>query len=470
MAPAGNIRKFRACALLAALVLTLAGAAPARAVEPGVVSDLTWYIPDADKDRSIQATQDLGSRWTRLHVQWSEAEPSEGALNEWWIAEYEESIDRARAAGQKVVLMLYNAPAWASGSSTRNTPRDPADFASFAARLAHRFRGKVTGYEIWNEPNIERFWSNGPDAREYADLLRAAHPAIKAVDPGAEIVFGGLSGNDYPFLKRAYEAGAEGSFDVMGAHPYTYCGSTGPGDVRRSGGRITPDSFTGYRELRATMVAEGDSHPIWVTEFGWNTSNRKCDPGAGFWQGGVNAADQAKYLSRGFEIMDSDPYVEVAMWYSLRDPYWLEGASDDPESSTGLLTVGYGTKPAYSAFRSFARGGVGGEAPAQPTTPPEADPQVSISLKLKKLKRRHRAARATGRVTGSTAGEVALVVERRRAKGWSTVAAPAAVVGSNGRFARALALPGGRVRVHAELHAGGAVHSSQTQSLRGRRR
>ena len=447
-------------ALIAAFALSVLGPPPAQAAEPGVVTDLSWYIPDSDKDRSIAATSELGSKWSRIHVQWREAEPAKGVLNEWWIDEYEEAIDRSLAAGQRVVVMIYNAPAWASGSPARNTPRHPGDYADFAATLAERFEGKVAAYEVWNEPNIERFWSGGPDAGEYARLLREAYPAIKAADPAAEVVFGGLSTNDYDFLEKAYAAGAKGSFDVLGTHPYTYCGSSGPDSVRRrADGRLTPDSFIAYRELRASMVARGDAKPIWATEFGWNTSGRECDPGAGFWQGGVSEAKQAEYLTRAMEIFARDPYVEVAMWYSLRDAYWLTDAPNDPEASTGLLKVDYRPKAAFTAFQEWALGG-----PAPPAGDPGAGTDAgtpamgsgqptTTTIKVKKGKgKRKRKPKAVGRVSGAADGEVEVTVERQRDDSWAPARTLSAAVGSDGRYsARLRRLPPGRVRLRARF-------------------
>ncbi len=341
-------------ALAVALLSAVGTAAAHAAVKPGVAPDLTWAIPHSDMRRTTASLQDAGSRWVRLDVQWRQAQPSRGSYDQWWIDEYERAIDMARRAGQRVVLMAYNAPAWASGSPSSNVPRKPRDFARFMAHLARRYRGKVSAYEVWNEPNLERFWSTGPSPRAYTRLLKPTYRAIKSVDPRAEVVFGGLSLNDYEFVRGAYRAGAKGHFNVMATHPYTYCGTTGPRKVRRSHGRITPDSFLAYRKVRRVMVAHHDAEPIWFTEFGWNTSTEKCKPGAGIWQGGVSQRKQARYLRQSFRLVRHTRYVKVALWYNFRNNYWQQDANT-PEARYGLVRSNYSPKPAYRAFRRYAK-------------------------------------------------------------------------------------------------------------------
>lgn len=449
---------------LAAITLVVAGvgmaASSAQAAAPGVVADLTWYIPDSDKQRSAAALEEMGSEWVRLHVQWREAEPQRGVLNEWWMDEYGKAIDVARDAGQKVVVMVGEAPPWASGSAAHNVPRDPADYASFMSRFAERFKGRVAAYEIWNEPNIKRFWSTGPDAAEYTRLLRASFTAVRQADPAARVVFGGLSTNDYGFLARAYDAGAKGYFDVLATHPYTYCGSTGPDDVRRSGGRITADSFLGYRELRALMAERGDAKPIWFTEFGWNTATTQCNPGAGQWQGGVSEARQAEYLTRAYELIEADPYVEVALWYGLRNNYWANDANE-PEARYGLLRTDYSRKPAFHAFAEYANGARGSEepptAPGEPGDPPQpqepeqpAEEAVATAIKLK-VKGARKAAKVRGRVINANRGTVRLIVQRKRGRRWSHARTAASKVDRRGRYERRVRLGKGVFRIAAKF-------------------
>jgi polysaccharide biosynthesis protein PslG len=344
-----------ACLLLTAGVAA-AFATPSRASEPGVVTDLTWGTTVLEQDRALAAVRDLGVRWVRLSAQWSILEPAApGEYDRRWLAHVDRAVRLTRRAGLRTVLTVYDAPVWASGSAAMNVPRHPADFARFMRFLAARYRGRVRAYEIWNEPNLPRFWTS-PDAAAYAALLRAAYRGVKAGDRRAKVIFGGLSASDYDFVERAYAAGAKGHFDVMAVHPYTRCGVGAPEESRRrEDGRLTSDSFRAYREVRASMLARGDAKPIWLTEFGWSTSTAACDPAAGVWVGGVSERQQADFIRRSYRLLRRDRYVALALVYNLRNNYW-EHDADTLEARYGLLRTDFTPKPAYFALRAVARG------------------------------------------------------------------------------------------------------------------
>ena len=48
-------------------------------------------------------------------------------------------------------------------------------------------KGTIHAIQVWNEPNLPRYWYPRPNATEYVKLLWAVSNAIKAEDPGAEI-------------------------------------------------------------------------------------------------------------------------------------------------------------------------------------------------------------------------------------------------------------------------------------------
>jgi len=328
---------------------------PAHAAEKGLSVDLTWGASDADKTRTQSAIADLGARWVRLTVNWNDAEPTvKGLYNSWWLAEYDKALNAALAAGARPIVVVSGTPAWANGGKAMNAPPvRSSDFADFLRFISARLGDRVDAWEIWNEPNTTRFWTG--TIAQYVTLLQAAYPAVKTGDPGSTVLFGGLSLGDWPWVRDAYAAGAKGAFDAMAVHPYTYCGSTGPDEVRMSNGRITRDSFTSYREVRAEMTAAGDGgKSIWATEFGWNTSTKPCDPANGYWAGGVTETQQAANITRAYEILAQDAYVPVAVLYNARNNYWSADA-DTGEARFGLMRTDFSAKPGYAAFKRVRR-------------------------------------------------------------------------------------------------------------------
>lgn len=359
--------------LLVAAVSLLAGllshTISAQAAEPGLSPDLSWGTSGADQQKTAIALRDIGSHWVRLNVEWRSTETSQGHYDSSLLSYYDDAVDVARSAGQRVLMLVSQSPGWASGSTNKEAPpKDPATYAAFVHFLASRWAGKVDAWEVWNEPNISRFWPTGPNPAAYTALLKAAYPAIKSADPGADVVFGGPSTNDYDFIEGAYAAGAKGYFDVMATHPYT-CGS--PESVSYSNGRISKGSFLGYREIHNTMLAQGDDKPIWLTEFGWSTTTESC---------GVGEATQADYLTKAFQLAAQDPYVQVAFYYNLRNNYWSHDA-DTVEAQYGLMRTDFSHKPSYDAFKACASGGCGAPTPAPVPSPTSLNlaPVVTLS-------------------------------------------------------------------------------------------
>ena len=323
-------------ALVGTVLVLLLPAPAATAAELGFVTDLTWGISRADKALTYATLGDLRARWGRISANWAEVERRRGSRNGWSLGQIDDAVRRNRAAGRRVVVSVYAAPRWASGSSYQYTPpRRGRDYARFVGFLARRYRGLgVAGYEIWNEPNLSRFWGwRRPSARRYVKLLRAASRAVRAYDPAAQVVFGGLSTGDTAYVRSAYAAGARNRFDVMGLHPYT-CEA----DISaRPAGR--PGAFLAYRDVRAVQTRRADPTPMWFTEFGWATTTGPC---------GVSALEQSERLETAAALMAQDAYVQAAMWYSHRDRFG---------DLYGVLTATWRPKPAYATFKRLAGGG-----------------------------------------------------------------------------------------------------------------
>jgi hypothetical protein len=106
------------------------------------------------------------------------------------------------------------------------------------------------------------------------------------------------------------------------------------------------------------MVANGDAgRSIWMTEIGWNTGSRKarsCRDGAvaGTRPEGVSEKTQARFLKLAYRCLKADPYVDVALWFSLQDVAGGTGYSDH----LGLVRRSGSRKPAFKAMREVANG------------------------------------------------------------------------------------------------------------------
>ena len=155
------------------------------------------------------------------------------------------------------------------------TPPDPADFANRRGAFAAQMQrvGGAAAYEIWNEEDETDFWGAAVDAARYAAILKAAYPRIKQADPGAKVLLGPLTGNNYNFLGQVYAAGAGGSFDAVGVHTDTACLVDPPSSFYREDGNVARFTFLGFRTVHDVMAANGDgAKPIWMTELGWTTT------------------------------------------------------------------------------------------------------------------------------------------------------------------------------------------------------
>jgi Cellulase (glycosyl hydrolase family 5) len=336
----------RAAQLIActAAVFAVSAPAPAGAAEAGVA------LPGPEAGQAARVGT-LGAHWVRMFLTWPDIEPARGVYANNWLQMYEASF-HTLPTGTKVLLDVVDSPEWETGSTDEATPpANPADYASMLAAVAKRFGSRVAAYEIWNEEDEPRWWVGAPDPSGYTQLLKAAYPAVKAAEPHATVVLGGLTGNDYPFLEGVYAAGGRGSFDAVGVHTDTACNILSPYEyLRGSDNRMIPDSFLAYREVHAVMEANGDDKPIWMTEMSWRTTSAVCSEGA--WAGqkaaGVSEQQQALYLRQAYHCLAQDPYVQVAMWFPLVDQGGV---------TSGLIRENGSHKPAYEAMREYIRSG-----------------------------------------------------------------------------------------------------------------
>ncbi|WP_148616012.1 cellulase family glycosylhydrolase [Nocardioides rubriscoriae] len=296
--------------------------------------------PISDLRRDLDQMRALGINRVRLDLSWARVEGVQGRYD--W-SQPDRVFTEAAARGIRVLAVIGYQPDWAQRYDSAGRPLsvDPVGFARFAEAAAVRYRSKVSAWEIWNEPNLQRFWIAPPDAGQYAELVNAVAPRIRVGDPLAPILVGAMSpANDVPdhtavspvtFLQGIYDRVALRNFDAVSVHPYSY--------PAMPNGTEEWNTFYRMNQLRQIMVSHGDGATrMWVTEYGAPTGT---SPDA------VSLQQQADMVVAGIREARRRDYVGPLYLYSLRDTA-VDPA--DRESNFGLLTYDGRAKPAYTAL------------------------------------------------------------------------------------------------------------------------
>jgi polysaccharide biosynthesis protein PslG len=289
-------------------------------------------------DRTIALAQQLHAKLVRVEVPWSVMEPN-GAnqIEPRALAYVDRVVGDAAAAGIRVIVMIQSTPCWASSApasvlracqpgrqsqASAWPPAQPADFAAFCAYLAQRYGTRLAAIEIWNEPDqVNEAYFAGPNKpARYAALLRAAYPAIKQASPDVAVLAGSLVGSNGAFLRALYAAGIKGYYDGLAVHFYHL-------------------TLASVRSIHEVQLANGDSTPLWLDEFGWSS----CWPRQRIQQeqACVTAQTQARNVASTFRALSASSYVAAAVLYKLQD---------SSSETFGLVSASGARKPAFAAL------------------------------------------------------------------------------------------------------------------------
>jgi len=371
--PIGSSLRAFAASLLVAILGALA-LAPASQALPGKF----WGIVPQGLPSSEAFTRMKrgGVDSVRIPIYWGSAQSAPGVAPD--FSAVDSAIGRAAAAGLDVLPFVYGAPTWAvpsrpvpgSGGGVHAPLRLPAAGAAgqawtaFLQQAVARYGPNgtfwtenpglaprpVRTWQIWNEENFKYFVVK-PNPVEYGKLVKISYAAIKAVDPGAKIVLGGMFARPNEarfkvkppqayfatdFLEQMYKRvpGIKSKFDGVALHPYTT-------EYQNVALQI--------EEVRAMMKAQGDAATgLWVTELTWSSGR----PDNGFAKG---RQGQVKQLKGAFSAL-----VRNAAKWRLKGVYWFsledaQGACNFCDGS-GLFTETFVPKPSWRAYVQFAGG------------------------------------------------------------------------------------------------------------------
>lgn len=336
-------------------------------VNPGVITDT----------ETLTEVLNAGSSWVHSSraVHWSEVEPVEGERDWGALADLDIELQEAARLGLRVILTVDGTPAWARAADTACGPVLPEKLpalAAFLRELVQRYHTtpyRVKYWELWNEPDVagaEGCWGDPGDAyfggAAYAGMLKAVYDPMKAADPEAQVLVGGLrlecdpdnppGGKDCSssrFLDGILRSGGAGSLDGISFH--------------------ASDGFAIYDLPWGTAYQYGNYN--WRSY--WNTTGPVVAAKTNFIRGVLNGyglADLPLYNTQSALLCAS--CVDVPVFESAKAGYIAQAYATARAlqlkanlwenlfgwQNSGLLEPDFTPRPAYQAFQ-FARGKVG---------------------------------------------------------------------------------------------------------------
>jgi xylan 1,4-beta-xylosidase len=227
----------------------------------------------------------------------------------------------------------------ASGGSSCSHPTSATLIRTLVAHWVERYglsEVREWFFEVWNEPNLEAFWSG--KKKDYFTLYRHTAEAIKAIDRGIKVGGPATAMNAWisDFLEFCDKN--EIPVDFISTHHY-------PTDAF---GRESDDTETQLSKSRRSVLRDqarkvrhqAASKPVYYTE--WNTSSNPRDP----------LHDEPYAAAFAIKtIMEANGLVQGYSYWTFSDLFEENYFPSVPfHGGFGLLTIHAIAKPAYRAY------------------------------------------------------------------------------------------------------------------------
>ncbi|HEY79748.1 MAG TPA: hypothetical protein EYP25_14335 [Anaerolineae bacterium] len=327
-----------------------------------------WLAPTQE---GAHALREANALWTTLFLNWNHVEKSPGEYD--W-SEWDEVLGKAAQEGYQVVATINGNPSWAADTSCGPIREDRLDdFATFIRKAVERYSYppyNVLYWSFYNEPDNSDMVNYGgilggcwgyawnPNAAPgaggdaYANMLKHVHPAVKAANPKAYVVMGGLAYDyfttdpggglfDPYFLTDILEAGGGDYFDVLNFHYYPWSA-----DIHWE--PVGANRYQRHLAFKARWIATevynaiGERKPIMITEVGETSHNKD------------NAPDYHRQIWTLFETFMHGRMVNAypILWFTGID---LEFSINYDGRRYGVLHLDGSPKPTYYAYKTLVQ-------------------------------------------------------------------------------------------------------------------
>jgi Cellulase (glycosyl hydrolase family 5) len=346
---------------------------PTGVAAPNAMSESKWrsYLAEVFPTL-VDALAESGAGGTRIFINWSWIEsqlPVPGQPPNYSWTWYDDRIREIGKTELKIIATVATPPSWASSTICPPINTDHLDeYAQFLTDLVNRYKAapyRIKYWELDNEPDntttngaVAGYGCWGDHGAEYAAMAATAYAAIKAADPEAYVLMGGIAHDWFteylgPFNRYFSDDVMANSgalnFDALNIHYFPdfhlewerwtignkpTCGivDDGLGATYDAVGIDLAAKASHFRNRMSTCF--GVSKPLWVTELGAH----------GVVTDTASLNEQARYVIQG-NVRGSAAGAKKIVWYALLTP------SNNDDSA--LLYDDLSPKPAFTAFKTL---------------------------------------------------------------------------------------------------------------------
>lgn len=291
--------------------------------------------PEVGWNAGLQSMRPLGANYYRLwdmKVAWRDVNPAPGVFD---FSILDQRVAQVESWGGKPIMVLGLTPQWAAadpsagdprwGAGTASPPADIESWRSYVRAIVQRYGGRIGAYEIWNEANLQTFWTGSP--QQMADMVRVATDEIggTSIKLAPSVTTRLRSGGDFTAaLVSALPASVMAKLDAWSIHTYPSA-DAGPSVPQACEQRV--DDIIGWQ--RKLIAASNGNFaylkPVWDTEVNYGLAGPGARPRT-VW----SDADGAALLNCTYQ--DSRALgIAVTAWYEYTaSDYDLLGVQMNP--------------------------------------------------------------------------------------------------------------------------------------------
>lgn len=182
-----------------------------------------------DPSKTFDKLQQCGVKYVRLQSGWERTEQTKSVYNfEWLDIIVDNLISRGMIPwiclcyGNKLYSPAASDVFGSVGIPPIFTKEEKEGWANYCKAIAEHYKGKVSMFEIWNEPDGLWCWKHGVNGAEYGNFVIDSSKALKLGNKDVYVIGGSISGRDsVSWFEAMLQTGCCKHIDAVTYHLYS---------------------------------------------------------------------------------------------------------------------------------------------------------------------------------------------------------------------------------------------------------